>query len=323
MRHLPSVDPIRLDVFTKAEALDCGWSIRTLKSGVGDGFIERLRPGVFRPVTDPPTNRFDAARERLHIAAVAGALANPSACVTHQSAAVVRGLAVWRTPELPCLTVPPRFVGDIAGAHLHRAAFSAAQFEEIGGIKLATVEQTVIDTGREHRVLAALVVADAALHLRRTSQAQLEVTLRQCRGWPGVRRARAAIEQADGRSESPLETASRYLVRDVVPAFDIQTEIYSPAGVFLGRADAYWDDFGVVGEADGMAKYDPTDEPVLRKEKKRQKGFEDTGLVVFRWDADDLQPIDRLAHKVTASIELALRLKAPRRWLTVPTDRVA
>jgi hypothetical protein len=307
-------------VFTYAEALDAGWTPRALDHAVRIGRLDRLRPGVFRAPRPAAPDRFAEARDAVLAAGIAASLTNPGAVLSHTTAAVAHALPVWRLPQLPCLTVPPGFTGEIAGVHVHRAG-TLVDHCAVHGLPVHDVARTVIDVGREHGALDALVVADAALHLGRTTPAELHRRLRDCRGWPGVRAAREAIDLADGRAESPLETASRYRLRDRVPRPEPQASIFDPDGRFLGRADFLWEHVGVVGEADGMEKFD--DQLVTpRDEYLRQSRFEHCGLLVVRWNADDLRDMDALVARIKDQITLAGRLQLPRRWVAVPSPRV-
>ena len=72
-------------------------------------------------------------------------------------------------------------------------------------------------------------------------------------------------------------------------------------GRFLGRPDFYWDEFGVIGEADGMAKYDGTHD-VAADEKRRQGELEDAGLIAVRWVWADLWPFDEVARPAARGV---------------------
>ncbi|HEX3337395.1 MAG TPA: type IV toxin-antitoxin system AbiEi family antitoxin domain-containing protein [Jatrophihabitans sp.] len=313
MRPLPAVDPYRLGVFTSAEALASGWTPKALHHAAATGRVVRLRPGVYvadRPVPESP---HESARDSMRISAIAAVLANPTSMASHTAAAVLHELPVWFLPERPCVTVPPGYVGDVEGAHLHRARMPATH-QTLRGASVSSIERTVVDVGREHGVLSALVVADAALHRSLTSVDALRAGVRACRGWPGVRSAREAVDLADGRAESPLETASRYKLRGQVPPPELQPLIFDAAGLFLGRCDFLWEDLGVVGEADGMDKYDGTKPLSLREEKIRQEDLENCGLVVVRWGPADLNPIEGLVARLEAGYARAQRRREPRRW---------
>jgi very-short-patch-repair endonuclease len=62
-------------------------------------------------------------------------------------------------------------------------------------------------------------------------------------------------------------------------------KIYDQRGRFVARVDFAWLGRGVVGEADGRAKYVADGDPVAAfdAEKERQRRLEALGLVVVRW----------------------------------------
>ena len=55
--------------------------------------------------------------------------------------------------------------------------------------------------------------------------------------------------------------------------------------VLLARVDHLWEQYAVIGEADGMLKYDGKD--ALKEEKRRQETLEQLGFVIVRYDWDD------------------------------------
>jgi hypothetical protein len=323
MRQLPAVAADRLGVFSLSEALATGWTMSALRNAVRQERLHRLRPGVFWTPAPEPADQFAAEGQRLVRRAFAAALANPSSTVSHGAGAALHGLTRWRSTETPCLTVLPHFVGDIEQAHLHRAKLPDGHLSAVHGVNVTTVARTVIDVAREEGTLSAVVTADAALRLQRVDRQTLRARVRECAGWPGVRAARQAIECADGRAESALESASRFLLQGRVPRPEPQARIFDTAGVFLGRADFLWEQFGVVGEADGLEKYDAGNDPKrlsLRDEKVRQEGFERVGLIVVRWMSTDLSDIGKLAARLGDAFAAGARATGPRRWRAVPTQ---
>jgi hypothetical protein len=123
---------------------------------------------------------------------------------------------------------------------------------------------------------------DAALNRGSVTLSELEDVVLRCWNWPRIARAAKALRLVDPRAESPLESVSRVVLGWLqLPAPRTQVEIYDDFGHFVARVDLYWDRFGVVGEADGRAKYD--DRSVLVQEKLRQEELEQLGLVVVRW----------------------------------------
>jgi very-short-patch-repair endonuclease len=103
----------------------------------------------------------------------------------------------------------------------------------------------------------------------------------ECAAWADVGKARTAVDFLDQRSESPLESVSRAIIheRDLPPPETQITVRYSPAISY--RLDFYWRAQRVIGEADGMDKYQAPE--VLRAEKIRQENLERLGYKVVRW----------------------------------------
>ena len=113
-----------------------------------------------------------------------------------------------------------------------------------------------------------------------TTRDELGSVCRALRGRAGSPAARQLVEIADGRAESPLESLSRLAMADLRQQPALQVQLYSIQGWFLGRVDFFWEDVGVIGEADGRDKY--TDDELWR-EKLRQDQLADCGLVFARW----------------------------------------
>jgi hypothetical protein len=310
-----------LGVFTAAEARASGWTRSALRHAIYKQRLTRVRPGAFWIPRSVPTDPWEAERYRHLIQFAAALRTNPAAVASHCSAAVVHGLTISRLPDIGCLTVPVRFVGDIAAMHLHRTRLSNTDVSTVLGLRVTSPERAIVDIGREHGALAALIAADAALHEGRVTRTSLRRQVQACAGWPGVRAARAAIEFADGRAESPLESASRWKLDGVVAPAEIQPSIFLD-GAFLGRVDFLWPEAGVVGEADGMKKYDDGVD-VLHREKLRQERLEQAGVVVVRWGRNDLDNVPALAVRLADGFTRARRDPTERRWQWRPRDPVS
>jgi hypothetical protein len=90
-------------------------------------------------------------------------------------------------------------------------------------------------------------------------------------------------------------------------------EICDLAGRYLGRRDFYWDEFGVVGEADEDLRYKRQDS-ALPAQRERQGLFEDTGLLVVSW-GPDLFAFDRVIRRLGIYLARGARRGSPqRRW---------
>jgi hypothetical protein len=265
-------------VFTTDEAYAAGWTSSALKNAVRRGGLIRLRRGVYTAQD----------HDRTEIAAIAVARAVPRAVVSHRSALPMHGLPLLGPrPLVPEITVPPRTRGDVPGVHLYRAGLRPQDIVDLGDTSVTSVARTLGDVARHHPLDRAVVAIDAALHRSLAGPDQFDDVLRFCWNWPGIRRAQRAVRLSDARAESPLESLSRLVLpRLGIPQPDLQKHIFDGYGLLIGRSDFYWDEFGVVGEADGRSKYDAR--PVLTKEKERQEHFENLGLIVVRWGWADV-----------------------------------
>ncbi len=268
MRDLPNSA-----VFTRAQARSCGWTDAAITRAIDSGRVRRVRHGYLTCNTDPS----------LVLDIVAAAQACPNGVVSHRSAA-----ALWRIPIVgrragrPELTVAPDGIGSLAGAGLYRATLRPDDVESVAGMPVTSPARTAVDLARHLPFTAGVAALDHVLNRRLATADDIDDVLCACWNWPGIRRARHVAAAADGRAESPLESVSRLVfARLGLPAADLQPRIFDARQIFCGRCDFYWDDFGVVGEADGRDKYDGRE--VLWEEKERQEGLERLGIVVVRW----------------------------------------
>jgi hypothetical protein len=153
-----------------------------------------------------------------------------------------------------------------------------------------------------------------------TDEVELTAELDRCVRWPGIRAAREAIAFADARGESVLESRSRLKIRDAaLPAPEPQARIGNESRRFVGRVDFYWDEYGVVGEADGDMKYDGSDTEALIEEKKRQERLENLGLEIVRWGTSDLADFADVARRLRRAFARGLRKPVSERlWTVLP-----
>ncbi|WP_371406421.1 hypothetical protein OHA10_12840 [Kribbella sp. NBC_00662] len=277
--------------FTRPDALAAGYSDSQVRQRVQSGQWIRMS---FNSYVDPrgwPADeplwerairlhrlRVRMARERL------GAVV-----VSHQSAALLHGLPVWGT--------------DLAAAHftrlgagqsrsgrqirVHRGALAADEIVELNGLQVTACERAVVETACTTSYEVGVVLADGAWRLGLSARDRLAAVVRRHRHWHGLPAARAAVEFADGRSESVGESRLRVLMANHgLPAPELQVEIRDEAGRFIGRVD-----FLLVGtlvvEFDGAVKYGDTADAVLA-EKRREDRLRERGYGVIRINWADL-----------------------------------
>lgn len=253
---------------------------------------------------------------RIRQSAAAAALSWRASAVSSRSAAALLDLPLLTTPDLPCVTVRASRRINAPSIHAHHARLSALDCQAVGQLRCTTAARTIVDVARECGVDEAVVVADAALHRGLTDLASISAAADRCTGWPGINRARVALASARAAAESPLESISRLRLLDIgVDQPVLQENLFDVDGRWLARTDFYWPQAGVVGEADGMAKYSTV--AALRDEKRRQESLEQAGLVVVRWGWADLQPIEPLAGRLRCAVQQGMRRAAQdRRWRT-------
>ena len=160
---------------------------------------------------------------------------------------------------------------------------------EISGTPTTTLSRSVVDIARSASMLGAVVVGEAALR-RGSPQNALVEMLDECSPSCETKKAAAAIDFFDARSESALESLSRVLMHanDIPPP-----------------EPQYWEHKRLVGEADGKVKYSGTLNPglspeeVVWREKLREDDLRDAGFGIVRWTyAQMLNETDRTIGRI-------------------------
>ena len=168
-----------------------------------------------------------------------------------------------------------------------------------GEVAMTSKARTVVDCARRLPPQDALAIADAALR-GGLPQRALRHAVRRQDGWPGVVNARSVLALADGRRETAFESWSAWAFHEQGVRQPLwQATVLDREGVHLDRTDARWPE-GVVGEADGGAKYrlkalerrgvlDAEDlAAALDEERRRERELRRAGAVVVRWEPRDV-----------------------------------
>jgi len=121
MRETPAEPVLR-----RADALAAGWTDSAIRHAVDSGRWERLRPGIYAPRQDPPSDARAAERADHLTKATAAVLACPRGALSRHTAAVAHGLLLLGSlPRWPGLTVPSgTALRHLVDVHLHRAALA-------------------------------------------------------------------------------------------------------------------------------------------------------------------------------------------------------
>ncbi|WP_433292758.1 type IV toxin-antitoxin system AbiEi family antitoxin domain-containing protein [Pseudonocardia sp. CA-142604] len=285
-----------------------------LAAGFADDEVRRLvRVGELTPVRRGAYLRGPApddvvVRHVLQTRAAMEVLSH-DAVVSHISAAVLHRLPIWAVRLDRVHVTRSRRTGGRSGArvHVHTAGLDPDEVVLIAGLKVTSLARTVIDLARTLPFEKSVVLADAALSLRRidrVDRAALHTVLERARRWPGTPGARRVAAFADGRSESVGESRSRIaIVAAGLPDPVLQWEVRrSGDGGFIGRVDFGWPELCTVGEFDGLVKYgrvagtDPAD--VLVEEKRREDALRAEGLAMVRWTWVDLADFTPVATRL-------------------------
>ena len=289
-------------------------------AGVGDAEVRRLvRSGrwtVLRRGVYIDSDRLaEVGPVAAHAAAARLALGGRGVA-SHRTAAALHGLALLGPPGPAHLTVVPGVLSPRTAPDLRLAAagLPSHHVADVAGLPVTTPARTVVDLGRSLPFRAAVVVADSALRRGITERAELDLVLRDCWTWPGIRRAARVVGFAADGSDSALESLCRVVFRDGgLPAPRQQTVLVDPRDGWFARVDFCWEGFGTVVEADGRLKYDDPD--ALWREKLRQERIEDLGYTVLRvtWA--------QIVHRPAETVARVLRAFA--RGSRMPTARPA
>jgi hypothetical protein len=178
----------------------------------------------------------------------------------------------------------------------------------VEGVVATTAARTAADLIARLPGGEALAILDSGLRAGVDLSEVRTITGERCAG--GSDAADRILTLADARSQSALESVSRWAFHlGRLPPPELQVLLGDDDGPFA-LVDFLWREQAVIGEADGLLKYDEGG-PALRAEKKRQQRLEALGFVVVRWGFED---ITRRPHDTVARIRDALtRGAAPRR----------
>lgn len=192
----------------------------------------------------------------------------------------------------------------------------------VDGLLVTSPARTVLDLAARRTFRFAVVAADAALRADRfgrirplTTKDELRRVWQQRMPFAAHVRAAAVIGFAEPGAESPLESVSRVTMRQIgTPRARLQVPYRDEDG-FIGWVDFDWPEFGVVGEADGAAKYldsaqraGRTAEQVVLEEKRRDDRLRVLPRTVVRWSWADANDPAALARRLTrAGLPLGIR----------------
>lgn len=295
-------------VFTRANALECGYSDDDISALTRSGEWCRLRRGAFCATDDLPAQ--DEERHLLHARAVMLSLGSRVA-LSHATAAVAIGLPVWgidlsRVHVTRLDSGAGRGEGDVVH---HVGVLDRDEIVWANGLQVVNPTRAVLETACSVPFESGVVTADGALHQGMTTPERLAGALELVRSWPGGRTASKVVPFADGRAENPAESRTRVVFdEEGLPTPELQARIHDHTGQLVAEVDFLFREQRAIAEFDGRLKYageaDASADTVYR-EKRREDRLRALGFVVVRISWADLQYPRYTANRVRQAFRTA------------------
>ncbi|MEE2060301.1 hypothetical protein [Rhodococcus artemisiae] len=277
---------------TRALLRSRGVSDDRITYAIRNGRLAPLARGLYLRRAD--YDALDAVGHHRVRARHEGSRLEPGHALSHVSAALLHGVDVWDV-DLRRVHVSGSKGRVTEILHRHETQFSDGDVVDIG-VPVTSIERTIVDLGRSLPFEQAVVAGDAALRLDPSARDRLPGAVAAASWAHGAAAARAVASFIDGRSESVGESRSRVRIAECgLPAPILQQAVQARNGCTY-RLDFFWRDSGVIGEFDGLGKYD--DRRDLVAEKRREDALRALGFQVVRWTWRDLYRFDVVAAEI-------------------------
>lgn len=315
-RGIPHAAPVPADpsllprIVTRHEALEAGFTRDEIRQRVRGGQWRALAAGTYARSDAQAEDDFARTRHAHVDACVAAVRCHAETTIGFASAALAWGLPlVTGVPLLGQVLVPSGGWTGIRHGIRYRAA--SCPLEQIvsvdpnrsgSAVQVTSPARTVADIGRTMARADSLAVGDAALRLGLATRQDVQDILDGMHRVRGCRTAREIVDFWDPRRETALESWSAHRFWEWgLPSPAPQVSFFDDEG-FIGRVDFFWEDFGIIGEADGSLKYSGAD--VLYAEKRREDRLRRQVRGVIRWGWADLRTpaAEALRRRLTSQL---------------------
>ncbi|HHU67811.1 hypothetical protein [Corynebacterium sp.] len=263
--------------------------MRTHRAGT-PSFRRELRAGEFQllcPEIAVPAAAFEAFPpwEQQAIRAFAVGLGSRKAVLVGKSAARLHGIPVLGFTEATSIVLPgggrPPVRQWPAGVQYRRALLPEEQYTDQHGVRVTRIIRTVVDMCRYHGLVDGIVAFDHVLAMPSMSRGRAGAMLDDLGRIRGLGTARRALELADPRAESPLESWARaqILIAELPEVTSVEPQVEVLGGEH--RVDLMVNGFLVV-ETDGELKYDgstgvaPAEQ--MRRDRQRDRALSNAGI---------------------------------------------
>jgi hypothetical protein len=296
------LQPLRDDVRTRAVALGrvfrrsdlIAWGLPgdTVVPMTRRNWWVRLHHGVYADSRDVGTDPADRAQHELLCAAGIRALREPAfafgpSATSLHGHALPAGLlgAVQLVRPLGhdgrALSRRITATDHVPPAIVRTQPLTTADVTVVRGIPTVVPALAAVSSAVSARRDWMVAIMDSAAWGNPESIALMEGYAHGLQHLAGIGDVRAALPLVRSGAQTPLESLSRVrLMRCGLPEPRLQVPFYDAEGL-IGIVDMYWEELGVIGEADGLLKYRTGAD--LIAEKRREDRLRRQRPVV-RWD---------------------------------------
>jgi hypothetical protein len=274
--------------FTLAQAAVVGLDARSLRSSR----FRRLLQGVYIDARVPLSPKVRA------LAALA--LHPPTAFVSHQSAAALRGLPVPRCDRVHVTVEEATERAQVHGLATH-VKCRETEVELVHGVRVSTPLDLFIELAGQLSLLDAVVVGDAMVGRGHFTADELRDFCRATRRWHSRRARRAASYVRDG-VDSPMETRLRMLiVLAGLPEPTVNHKLLAPDGRILRRFDLSYPLLRLIIEYDGRHHVEVRDNWESDLDRREEIEGDDWRFIVVTQKGVYLEP-ERTVQRVAQAI---------------------
>lgn len=266
---------------TRGHWLERGISPQQLRTLVSSGELVQLRYGSYATRAAVDWARDDPRRTHVLYVYAAMDRVGRHTAASHESAAVMHDLALFRRPvDAVTLTCPPgkRRSGKSPGIAMYAAALPPGHQARMYQVPVTNPMRTAADLARTLPFMEAVTVVDSALNRELAAKSEILGIIEKCARWPGARQARRVLEFADPGAESVLESCGRVILSEHgVEKPQVQVTLRSPE--FSYCVDLYWPRYKTIVEFDGLMKY--KNQKDLHNQFHRDRVLRDAGYQVI------------------------------------------
>jgi very-short-patch-repair endonuclease len=290
-RRLDRVARYQLGLFTRAQALACGYSADQVRRRLAASSWVRVAGPVYARAGRDPTGFVRAAA--AHLATPGSVVAGPSAAAWYGLPVRHPAVFLWTTPSRRC---------RLAGVQVFHDPLIRTDVRRADGMLITGPERTVLDCLRVLPDREALALLDEARRNLWISLRELAWRVREHAGRRDAPRLVRLMRAAADDTRSAVERRAITLLRRArITGWTANAEIRDEAGR-IGYGDLVFDAIRLVVELDGWAYHSAPDR--FQRDRTRQNRLVNAGWTVLRFTWADITERPELT---IATIRAAVR----------------